>query len=906
MKNLQKFLAMLIIMVMLSSVVLPTFVLADESGEGGVYLPVVEVNYEQNEKELSPVEKMFAMLVNGIANALNYIVARAIGQQVVIDDLVFNEYPPTRIDYFKGAGATGISEIIWGDGTMPGLSVTVVECYSFFRSIAIIGYMIMLIYMGIRILLASTGQSVSHYKTLFMYWVTGVAILFLYPYVMKYTIKLNDGFVATVSANRSNYNVAPTRNSMKPISTSSFEDIDFSENAFESNGSDYMSQIANDANQGKRFAMALVYLILTWQLITLIIHYYKRVFMVGFLIAIFPLVVLFYALDKIGDGKSQAFNHWNKEFMLNVLIQSFHAVVYVFVCGSIYASYSANTGIDYILVIIGSTFLFTGEEIIKKIFSQSSPAGGVKSLKDTAAGTMAKVAVAKGIATAVTKPVIGKDSIVAKTKNSINQMKAADAKLAAFDSMAKPVEEPNVGMRLDHTQATLDAINNDSTLSDAQKRQKKAEAVELANAVAAINNPNSRSVEELQRAYSTVQKAQAQDPNNAILQDLKLTEDQMDALNGIGNQIAGVIAASGGVFDPVTIDREIQLRLGYVLDGMSDQERNKYKNMVLTNLAVNGGMRYDADPLGRVESEVDGGVEAIRNMMDSFVSKDRLENALKDAEASGDEVAKARIAQAQADAERDRAALSRKAHEWAASFHDGDESKSTHSEKAVARSMLIIANRKEGLYSTDEYLAAVTELKRNMDDTEATRKMAEKLDVDIDLLNHALLAQADSEGLIKSDARTHLRDYEKHSRDGLYDDELSGHDLVMIAMEKDPTKRNDLRNKVVKSMTEARQLTNMQESDMIRDVASEILVANEVDVTEGGLSTTKFLNGQTREDILKERKQAKQNMWRNLAGYKDTQATGGYSKEYEKAIDTYNAHFRGDQEGDYTYDDYTE
>ena len=102
MKKLQKFLAMLIIMVMLSSVVLPTFVLADESGEGGVYLPVVEVNYEQNEKELSPVEKMFAMLVNGIANALNYIVARAIGQQVVIDDLVFNEYPPTRIDYFKG------------------------------------------------------------------------------------------------------------------------------------------------------------------------------------------------------------------------------------------------------------------------------------------------------------------------------------------------------------------------------------------------------------------------------------------------------------------------------------------------------------------------------------------------------------------------------------------------------------------------------------------------------------------------------------------------------------------------------------------------------------------------------------------------------------------------------------
>lgn len=900
MEKLKRFLTMLILLVMLSGMILPTTVFAAYT------LPVIEKNYEEDEKELHPVEKMFAVLVNGIANALNYLVSKAVGQQVVIDDLVFNEYPPTRIDYFKNAGTTGVSEIIWGDGSMPGLSVTINQCYSFFRSIAIIGYMIMLIYMGIRILLASTGQSMSQYKTLFMYWVMGVAILFLYPYVMKYTIKLNDGFVSMVSDNRSEYDVAPKRNSIKDVTTTAIEDVDFESNPFNSDGSDYMSQIANDANQGKRLAMALTYLILTWQLITLIIHYYKRVFMVGFLIAIFPIVVMFYAIDKIGDGKSQAFNHWNKEFMLNVLIQSFHAIVYVFVCGSIYASYNAGIGIDYILVIIGSTFLFTGEEIIKKIFSQSSPAGGVRSLKDTAAGTVAKVAIAKKVATSVTKPIIGKDSIAAKATNSFNQMKAADAKLAAFDKLAKPVEEPNAGLRLDHTQATLDAINNDASLSDAQKRQKKAEAVELANAVATINNPNSRSVEELQRAYSTVEKARANDPNSAILQDLKLTDDQMDALNGIGNQIAGVIAANGGQFDPVTIDREIQMRLGYVLDGMSDQERNKYKNMVLTNLALNGGMRYDADPTERVEAEIDSGVEAIRGMMTSFVSKDRIDKALEAAEASGDEAAKARLAQAKADIDRDRAEIARKSKEWAASFHDGDESQTTHSERTVARSMLIIANRKDGLYSTDEYLTAVSELKKNMDDTEATRKMAEALDVDIDLLNHALLAKADSEGLIKSAARDHLREYEKHSRDGLYDDELSGHDLVMIAMEQDPTKRSALRDRVVQSMSDARRETNLQESDMIRDAAAEILATNEVDITEGGMSTTRFLNGQTREDILQERKQAKQNMWKNLAGYKDTQATGVYSKEYEDAIDTYNAHFRGDQEGDYTYNDYTE
>ena len=51
--------------------------------------------------------------------------------------------------------------------------------------------------------------------------------------------------------------------------------------------------IANDANESGKLAIAIVYLILTWQLTTLLVHYYKRVFMVGFLIAIFPLVAMF-------------------------------------------------------------------------------------------------------------------------------------------------------------------------------------------------------------------------------------------------------------------------------------------------------------------------------------------------------------------------------------------------------------------------------------------------------------------------------------------------------------------------------------------------------------------------------------------------------------------------------------
>lgn len=90
MERLKRFLTMLILIVMLSSSILPTFVFADAGGY--TELPRIEKNYEEDEKELHPVEKMFAVLVNGIANALNFLVSKAIGEQVTIDDLVFN-YP---------------------------------------------------------------------------------------------------------------------------------------------------------------------------------------------------------------------------------------------------------------------------------------------------------------------------------------------------------------------------------------------------------------------------------------------------------------------------------------------------------------------------------------------------------------------------------------------------------------------------------------------------------------------------------------------------------------------------------------------------------------------------------------------------------------------------------------------
>lgn len=871
MKNMCKKICVLILMILMTTIVLPTSIYAISGDE---------------KVELFSAEHLISSLFNGVANAVNRLIALPVGFQITVDDIVFNNYSETKIDYFNDLKGSEYSKIIWGSGGdgNGGLSKTVNECYSFFNKIAVLVYMVMLVYMGLRIILSSTGQSLSHYKTLFMYWVVGVAILFLYPYAMKYTIKLNDTFVNIISTSTKsddpNYQ-EPERNLIATTTTDSIWKIDFDKNPFSGSGNDYMSSIANDANESKRLAMSFAYIILTWQLLILILHYYKRLFMVGFLIAIFPLVAMFYAIDKIGDGKSQAFDHWNKEFMLNVLIQSFHAVVYVFVCGSINVTKSGTTGFDFILIITGTTFLFTGEQIVKGIFSQNSgvKAGAARGLSDTAAWSMAKVQMATDFAAKTTRNLVGRDSAVMRLRNAHNVRKATGAKLALFDTMAQTTSAPNAGLRFESTQQTMKDIDSNTTMTAEEKQASKAETMKLANAVADINNPHTRSVEELQRAYDTVKQAMQADPTNAILGDLKLSAAQLGAVDAIGREVAHMVA--NHVTDPIQIESKVTATLGYTLDGLSNEEKSKYINMAIYQVAQHGAVRY-ADPLGGAEAEIESGAKALTRAFSTFNYRSEG-SALNETQ----ELKRAQVQQA--------------ADEWAKSFHEEGED-ATDEEKELAEGLLILANRKSGLYTAEEYLSATEKIRRNLNsDSEAAQEMAKSLDMDIDLLRHGIASKAKAEGSSSEEIQAVIDEYETDLRDGVYDDEISGHELISIINETDSVEREHRKQKMINDVSTARVKANDHEREETRAIAAEILMKNNIDVTEGGIDrTTRFLNGQTREDILRERREASFGVVLSTAGLG---GKGKYSEKYEENMRNYQKHFRGDQEGDYTFGD---
>jgi hypothetical protein len=103
---------------------------------------------------------------------------------------------------------------------------------------------------------------------------------------------------------------------------------------------------------------------------------------VAFLITIAPLVTITYSIDKMKDGKSQAFDTWLKEFYSTVLVQPFHCVAYLVLGSSAlkvmmpnglparadaFQPSDALGGLIPGLVMIG--FILPAENIVRKIFN---------------------------------------------------------------------------------------------------------------------------------------------------------------------------------------------------------------------------------------------------------------------------------------------------------------------------------------------------------------------------------------------------------------------------------------------------------------------------------------------------------------------------------------------------------
>ena len=101
----------------------------------------------------------------------------------------------------------------------------------------------------------------------------------------------------------------------------------------------------------------------------------------AFLTMIAPLVALTYPIDKISDGKAQAYNMWLKEYSFNLIIQPVDLLIYtIFVTSAIQL---VDLNIIYSLIAMG--FILQAEKFIKKMFGLGAEGGAAKGGLATAA-----------------------------------------------------------------------------------------------------------------------------------------------------------------------------------------------------------------------------------------------------------------------------------------------------------------------------------------------------------------------------------------------------------------------------------------------------------------------------------------------------------------------------------------
>lgn len=298
------------------------------------------------------------------------------------------------------------------------LRPVIANWYNILRDISIVGMLSILVYVGIRIMLSSTAGDKAKYKQLLVDWVVAICLLFLMQYIMsfsniavkKLTSVIQSAVVSTtesdkLSANEKKAaeekgkldgNVAVTRGTqlfeiedkelVKKAYTILVEenktDTDYSKLFTNGNsGSLYwptnnfteqarmLGQLTDKDDDATNYAYAsigykIIYIVLVLYTLIFTWTYVKRVVYMAFLTMIAPLVALTYPIDKMNDGKAQAFNMWFKEYIFNLLIQPLHLILYMVLIGS--AMTFASQNLIYAVVAIG--FMTPAEKLMRKFF----------------------------------------------------------------------------------------------------------------------------------------------------------------------------------------------------------------------------------------------------------------------------------------------------------------------------------------------------------------------------------------------------------------------------------------------------------------------------------------------------------------------------------------------------------
>ena len=233
---------------------------------------------------------------------------------------------------------------------------TIAGWYNAFRDIAMVALLSVLVYVAIRIILSSTAGETAKYKQMLKDWVLALCLLFVMHYLMAFLLDFSTSLTNVI-------------NTDGIIEKSTGQDI-FMEQARYRAGDSALADEVEDI--GTQFGYILIYVVLVIYTLMFTWKYLMRLIYLAFLTMIAPLVAITYPIDKIGDGKAQAFQVWFREYVFNVLLQPMHMVLYTVLIATV--SDFAQKNMIYALAAIG--FLLPAEKLVKTMFGFNKADGG--------------------------------------------------------------------------------------------------------------------------------------------------------------------------------------------------------------------------------------------------------------------------------------------------------------------------------------------------------------------------------------------------------------------------------------------------------------------------------------------------------------------------------------------------
>ena len=238
-----------------------------------------------------------------------------------IERAVFNRVPLFNINFFNTddtytVGTETNKTTISASSSINDIKKRVAQVFYIVRLVATGASLVVLIYIGIRMALSTLSDDKAKYKKMLIGWVESVVVLFLLEYIMVIIIYIGESITNVFYSLE--VQILGGGTGITDL-TETFETTIRNQiliKLFECSGLNYA-------------LYTVMYLCLLFMQLKYFWTYMKRFLMVGFLIMISPIITVTYGIDKAGDGKAQAFSVWMKEFVVNVLIQPLHALIYL-------------------------------------------------------------------------------------------------------------------------------------------------------------------------------------------------------------------------------------------------------------------------------------------------------------------------------------------------------------------------------------------------------------------------------------------------------------------------------------------------------------------------------------------------------------------------------------------------